>query len=97
MNRVFLGRNLCLCATVSWLCLLLITTTGCSTSIIPDGYTNNPIAERETLVQISTIDALLGGVYDGVVTLVTLKEYGDFGIGTFEGPDGEMVGFDGSF
>jgi acetolactate decarboxylase len=26
-----------------------------------------------------------------------LKEYGDFGIGTFEGLDGEMVAVDGNF
>jgi acetolactate decarboxylase len=97
MSKVFLGRNLRIYAIVSSLCLLFITTTGCSTSTTPGGYANNPIAERETLVQISTIDALLGGVYDGVVTFGTLKEYGDFGIGTFEGIDGEMVGFDGNF
>jgi acetolactate decarboxylase len=97
MSKVFLERNLCIYAIVSSLCLFFITTTGCSTSTTPGGYANNPIAERETLVQISTIDALLGGVYDGVVTFGTLKEYGDFGIGTFEGLDGEMVGFDGNF
>lgn len=98
MSKVFLGRNLCIYAIVSSLCLLfIITTTGCSTSTAPDEYANNPIAQRETLVQISTIDALLGGVYDGVMTFGTLKKYGDFGIGTFEGLDGEMVGFDGNF
>jgi acetolactate decarboxylase len=48
-------------------------------------------------VQISTIDALLNGVYDGVMSFETLKEYGDFGLGTFEGLDGEMVELDGDF
>jgi acetolactate decarboxylase len=56
-----------------------------------------PPAQRETLTQISTIDALLNGVYDGVVTLEELQKYGDFGIGTFEGLDGEMVFYDGFF
>jgi len=51
----------------------------------------------ETLVQISTIDAILGGVYDGVMDFRTLKEYGDFGIGTFDSLDREMVGFNGNF
>ena len=79
------------------LCLFLAIVTSCSTSPTSPQSANNPIAQRETLVQISTIDALLNGVYDGVVTFGTLKEYGDFGIGTFEGLDGEMVGFDSKF
>ncbi|MFO7981820.1 MAG: acetolactate decarboxylase [Desulfuromonadales bacterium] len=48
-------------------------------------------AERDTLVQVSTIDALLGGLYDGVATVGSLKVRGDFGIGTFDALDGEMV------
>jgi len=82
---------------ISALCLLLATVTGCYTSTTPDEYADNPIAQRETLVQISTIDAILNGVYDGVVDLAALTSYGDFGIGTFEGLDGEMIGFDGNF
>ncbi|MBN1693323.1 MAG: acetolactate decarboxylase [Dehalococcoidales bacterium] len=60
-------------------------------------YADNPIAERETMTQISTIDALLNGVYDGVITYEVLKGYGDFGIGTFQALDGEMLAFDGEF
>jgi acetolactate decarboxylase len=52
-------------------------------------------SQRETLTQISTIDAILNGVYDGVMTIGELKKYGDFGIGTFEGLDGEMLEVDG--
>ncbi len=51
--------------------------------------------QRETLMQVSTIDALMNGVYDGVMTIGALKEYGDFGIGTFEALDGEMLVLDG--
>ena len=51
----------------------------------------------ETVSQVSTIDALLTGVYDGVMTFDELAEYGDFGIGTFAGLDGEMLAFDGKF
>ncbi|TFG46024.1 MAG: acetolactate decarboxylase, partial [Dehalococcoidia bacterium] len=39
----------------------------------------------------------LNGVYDGVITLEELQKHGDFGIGTFEGLDGEMVFYDGIF
>jgi acetolactate decarboxylase len=46
---------------------------------------------------VSTIEALLAGVYDGAVTFGELAEHGDFGIGTFHGLDGEMVGLDGRF
>lgn len=82
---------------ISLLCLIFAAMTGCSTNVIPTEYASNPIAQKETLVQISTIDAILSGIYDGVVDFATLKNYGDFGIGTFEGLDGEMVGFDGNF
>lgn len=46
---------------------------------------------KETVTQVSTIDALLLGVYDGQVSVGELKKYGDFGIGTFNTLDGEMV------
>ena len=45
----------------------------------------------DTLTQVSTIDAILNGLYDDIITYGELKEWGDFGIGTFEGLDGEMV------
>jgi acetolactate decarboxylase len=54
-------------------------------------------AGRDALVQVSTIDALMTGVYDGETTLGALKEKGDFGIGTFNGLNGEMVLLDGVF
>ena len=40
-------------------------------------------------------DALNKGVYGGVLSCGALKQFGDFGIGTFEGLDGEMVLCDG--
>lgn len=49
------------------------------------------------ITQVATIDALLTGVYDGHMSLETLRRYGDFGIGTFEGLDGEMVFLNGTF
>ena len=52
-------------------------------------------ADRETFYQVSTIDALMQGVYDGVQTTGELKTHGDFGIGTFNALDGEMIVLDG--
>lgn len=48
-----------------------------------------------TLTQWSTIDALLKGRYEGVVTLGEMKKSGDFGLGTLENLDGEVVMLDG--
>lgn len=48
-----------------------------------------------TLSQISTIDALLAGVYSGEVSLRQLAAMGDTGIGTFDCLDGEMLVLDG--
>src|ERR1700735_62979 len=47
------------------------------------------------MYQISTSTALVEGVYWGSVSSSALLEQGDFGLGTFEGLDGEMVILDG--
>jgi acetolactate decarboxylase len=47
------------------------------------------------MYQISTSTALVEGVYSGSVLSSALLEHGDFGVGTFEGLDGEMVILDG--
>jgi acetolactate decarboxylase len=52
-------------------------------------------AERHTLFQTSLMAALLDGIYEGDMTVGELLEHGDFGIGTFNALDGEMVVVDG--
>jgi acetolactate decarboxylase len=47
------------------------------------------------LYQSSTMGALLDGVYDGDVTTAEILRHGDFGLGTFNHLDGEMVILDG--
>jgi acetolactate decarboxylase len=47
------------------------------------------------LFQTSTIQALLGGAFDGDVTLDELLEHGDLGLGTLNGFDGELIVIDG--
>jgi acetolactate decarboxylase len=54
-------------------------------------------ANKDIVFQASTIDALLVGVYDGDMTFKELKCHGDFGLGTFNGLDGEMIALDGKF
>src|SRR5215211_6932627 len=52
---------------------------------------------HHTLFQTSTIDALLEGKYDGDVSFAELEDRGDFGLGTLEALDEEMIALDGSF
>jgi acetolactate decarboxylase len=52
---------------------------------------------HHTLFQTSTVDALLDGAYDGDVSFSELAARGDFGLGTIDGLDGEMIAFDGAF
>ena len=49
------------------------------------------------LYQTSLMTALLEGVYEGNVTYGELHKHGNFGVGTFNDLDGEMVGIDGVF
>lgn len=51
--------------------------------------------DRDTLYQVSTIDALMQGAYEGVQPVSEIKKHGNFGIGTFESLDGEMIVLDG--
>src|ERR1700740_1029161 len=52
-------------------------------------------AAQHTLYQVSTATALVEGIYQGAVRVGTLRKHGDFGLGTFEDLDGEMVIVDG--
>lgn len=49
------------------------------------------------IFQLSTMTSLLDGVYDGAMSYDEIKKYGDFGIGTFDHLDGEMIGFENQF
>ena len=49
------------------------------------------------LYQTSLMSALMAGIYEGETTYGQIRKYGDFGLGTFNDLDGEMVGFDGTF
>jgi acetolactate decarboxylase len=47
------------------------------------------------IFQTSTMGALLDGVYEGNVSMRELLRHGDFGLGTFNSLDGEMLVLDG--
>ena len=74
------------------ICLAAGLLAGCVSAPPPDDQDQNDV-----LTQVSTIDAILNGLYDGVITYGDLKEHGDFGIGTFEGLGGEWLHWTGIF
>ena len=51
---------------------------------------------RHTIFQNSLMSALLDGIYDGEMTIGEILSKGNFGLGTFDGLDGEMIILDGS-
>ena len=71
------------------LVLCLVVATACA----PTGAV--PAAGRDILYQSSTLDALMVGFYDGDATYKEVREHGDFGLGPFDGLDGEMVELEG--
>ncbi|MBN1892116.1 MAG: acetolactate decarboxylase [Clostridiales bacterium] len=75
-------------------CAMLILTTIILSSC--GAQEAEPTVDREVVYQVSTINALLAGYYDGQVSVEKMKENGDIGIGTFADLDGEMIVLDGT-
>lgn len=47
--------------------------------------------KKQQIYQTGTINSLINAVYDGDTSVGELKEHGDFGLGTFDMVDGEMI------
>ena len=71
--------------------ILLSLLSGCAPAPAPAAAS----AQRDTLTQFSTLDTLSAGLYDGAMSAADVLKYGDTGVGTFEGLDGEMLVIDG--
>ena len=56
-----------------------------------------PTKTYGVVTQISTYPAFQSGLYNGDVTYAQLARDGDFGVGTFDALDGEMIALDGKF
>ncbi len=54
-------------------------------------------AKKDTVSQFSTMNALMQGLYETDFNYAHIKKSGNFGIGTFNDLDGEMVALDGKF
>jgi acetolactate decarboxylase len=64
-------------------------------AVLAHHHRASPNSQRTAEVyQTSTMAALLDGIYDGEVTIAELLSHGDFGLGTFNRLDGEMVVLD---
>ena len=63
------------------------------------GFSNLPKERKNirinSIFQYSTLSALLEGIYDGELTVGELKKQGNFGLGTFNALDGELILLDG--
>ncbi len=66
-------------------------------SFILPGKTQQNNTSENILFQTSIISALNVGVYEGKTTFKELKKHGNFGLGTVNTLDGEIVGLDGKF
>ncbi len=62
-----------------------------------EGGIHDDHEEAHELFQSSMVSALLHGVFDGEMTFRELAQHGDFGLGTFNALDGEMICVDGRF
>lgn len=53
------------------------------------------VQDRDAITQLAPFLYILSGNYDGALTVAQFKAAGNFGIGTFEGLDGEAILLDG--
>jgi acetolactate decarboxylase len=71
-------------------CNVLLLLVGCNS----DTRAPQPV-DKDQITQVSIINALMLGQYDGVMSIEELLRYGDFGLGTCDHLDGELVVLDG--
>jgi hypothetical protein len=60
-------------------------------------FSAEPAELSSVVEQTSSIDALLHGAYEGDVSFGELSRHGNFGLGTVQHLDGEMLCLDGEF
>ena len=66
--------------------------------VVTQSKANNVVTQnRDILFQVSAFNTFSSGKYDGTTTFSELAKHGDFGMGTLNGLDGEMIALDGVF
>ena len=71
---------------------VLILAAVCASFYLQAGRSNT-----NTIYQVSTGNALIAGLFEGAVDFKTLARHGDFGLGSVDGMDGELIAIDGKF
>jgi acetolactate decarboxylase len=87
-SRIFLSQKSVLIVFV-----LFLLFNGCKSVQKQPGNSSvrNVSTQEDFMYQYSIIDALMAGVFDGDLNISQLKKKGDFGIGTFNKVDGELL------
>jgi len=88
-------------STNKWVITIVLTVL-LSVSVLHAGWqiqenTISQTANKNALFQLAAFNTFSTGQYAGVMTYKELAENGDFGIGTFDGLDGEMIALNGVF
>jgi acetolactate decarboxylase len=89
MYMNLINRKSIPCVSITLLVLMVALLTGCQSMAKPAEVQN------DTLYQVSLLNALMLGEYDGILPVSLLTQEGDIGIGTFDTLDGEMILLDG--
>lgn len=89
-------QNTSLILIIVSLIIAIVSLVSCSKNDNEIGDETENSEYRETMFQVSTLQALLDGGYDGYITVVELRKHGDIGVGTFDKIDGEMIVVDGT-
>jgi acetolactate decarboxylase len=84
---------------IRWIGIVAVFSLGCSSSQSSETPRNHTkpteVTTDDSLVQFSLLSALAADNYDGGAPLLDVLASGDFGLGTFNRLDGEMVVLDG--
>lgn len=76
--------------------LFLVSVCGCvPPTSTPTPPSSAPSLDPDQITQVSVINALMLGQYDGQMMIPEMLRYGDFGVGTLDHLDGELIVLDG--
>ena len=81
------------------LTVVLVAAVACSAFFISLQIQPNTTstADKDALYQLTPYNTFITGKYAGVMPYSELEKHGDFGIGTFDGLNGEMIALNGDF